>query len=42
LQEVPFGCLPSVGQVGEEPVQYSAMSHDPTAGLQTVVSGAFA
>jgi hypothetical protein len=39
VHDVPLATLPSAGQTVEFPVQFSATSHSPADGRQTVVVG---
>ena len=39
LHEVPAGLLASAGQLADDPVQFSAGSHSPAEGRQTVLAG---
>jgi hypothetical protein len=39
VHDVPLATFPSAGQAVEVPVQFSATSHSPAAGRQTVVAG---
>src|SRR5579862_4274509 len=42
LHDVPFGCFASAGQLSDDPVQVSAISHAFAAGRQTVEVPSFA